>query len=49
MLFWFIVFTIFLGLVVFSQAVEHSWEQWHYGRLNRRTLERWRNEQHCRQ
>ena len=44
MLFWLTVLTIYLGLVVFSQAIKHSWEQWYYGRLNRRTLERWRNE-----
>ena len=44
MLFWLTVLTTYLGLVVFSQAIKHSWEQWYYGRLNRRTLECWRNE-----
>ena len=44
MLFWLIVLTIYLGLVVFSQAIKQSWEPWYYGRLNCRTLERWRNE-----
>jgi hypothetical protein len=35
-----------LGLVVFCQALKHSWEQWYYGRLNRKTLERWSKERH---
>ena len=44
MLFWLIVFTVLFGIWTFAQAVKHSWEQWYYGRLNRKTFERWRNE-----
>ena len=44
MLFWVVVLAIVLGLVVFAQAVKHSWNQWYYGRLNRKTFERWSNE-----
>lgn len=44
MLFWFVIFTAFLGMRVFAQAVKEAFEQWYYGRLNRKTFERWRNE-----
>lgn len=32
MVFWVIIGTVILGLIVFCQAVKHSWEQWYYGR-----------------
>jgi hypothetical protein len=44
MLFWLVLLTIYLGIVVFAQALKHSWDEWYYGRLNRKTFERWRNE-----
>lgn len=44
MVLWFIILVIVLGIAVLRQALKHSYEQWYYGRLNRRTLEAWRNE-----
>jgi hypothetical protein len=44
MMFWLIVLAAVLGIVVLCQAIKHSWEQWYYGRLNRRTFEAWRKE-----
>ena len=44
MLFWLIVITICFGLFTFCRAVEYSFNQWRYGRANRKTLDRWRCE-----
>ena len=44
MLFWGLVLTGILGIFVFCQAIKHSWEQWYYGRLNRKTFEQWSRE-----
>ncbi len=39
-----ILVTVIVGIVVFFNALKHSYEQWYYGRLNRETFEAWRNE-----
>jgi hypothetical protein len=35
---------LFVACMLFLWHVKHWIEQWHYGRMNRRTFERWRNE-----
>ncbi|MBO0791717.1 MAG: hypothetical protein J2P36_12315 [Ktedonobacteraceae bacterium] len=39
-----IVLVVVVGLYAFGQLLHQSWSQWHYGRLNRRDLEQWRQE-----
>jgi hypothetical protein len=39
---WAIILIAIVGITVFCQAAKHSWEQWYYGRLNRKAFEQWR-------
>ncbi len=41
MLFWLVVVVVYLGIFTFYKAAKESYEQWYYGRLNRKTFERW--------